>query len=157
LTEVTLLVLHDEENILKIGLILSVGHYNVKELRREAADTVLRSLMEAPHNLDLANHLDAVVLVLREVVNELKSHCTIRSSALALIHKAEAALTKLLHKFVIGHDIEPNSLQTELLELFFVDVGVARASAGEGQVRAQLLFHGGVGHRVICFHFLILR
>lgn len=111
LAQVALLVLHHYENIFEVALVLAHRHHQVQQLRCKAANPVLSRLVEASHDLDFADDLDAVVLVLGKVLDELNGNCALGHLALALDDHAEASLAQVLDDLVVLQNVEPDRFE----------------------------------------------
>lgn len=107
LAQVTLLTVHDNEEVLK--RILSGGvdlrEDHVINTRREAVRLLLR---EFPHNLYLAYYLPCVVPVLEAVLDGLNGNGHLGRNVHGLDHLAEGARAQLTHHLVVFTKFGPN-------------------------------------------------
>jgi hypothetical protein len=89
---------------------------DVEQMRRKTLEVrALDHLSQTLHYPDFPVHLDAVVLMLREVADQLDGHDLIRLQAFRFHDLAEASSTQLFHNLVVVVDgCHPDVGQTEL-------------------------------------------
>lgn len=66
LSEVGLFLLEHQKNIVKIRLICSRGHNNVKKFWKKATVLIFGNFFESSHNLNFSNEFAAIVITLLE-------------------------------------------------------------------------------------------
>lgn len=112
LPQVALFIFHDQENVLQIRLIFLFGHDQINKFRYEAANSTLGSLAQSSHNLNFPDNFDTVVLILREIGDQLDSQRSSCDPTFSFVDQSEAPLAQLLDKFVVFHRIQPDLLES---------------------------------------------
>lgn len=141
LSEVGLLVFHNEEDMLKSSCIFGSPLWNnyLEKLWNEHRHTVGANFVSSSYQLDLSDHFDAIVLEFVEVRYQLDGDVPLGLLTEALIDLSEASLANFVDNVVFHQNIDPFVTEAILLLTFLSDRSLKLNIVLAGWVRNRSL------------------
>jgi len=136
-------MLHNDEDVRKVVLLLAVRDEHVDQFRDVAAGSIFRRFMDLAKHLYFSYHLDTVIVILSKALNEFNGHVHARDSALAVYDLAEAALSSSFDELILSSRSHPLFGELEVIQAFLQlnQNRIGSLRFGERRLR----YGGGVG------------